>query len=282
MFAAVPAGQKLERLLDPLRRVEQSFALGILAELRQQLPDQLLHRPILYLGFRAPGAAEPGGSEQNDEADRSTPIGRIWCRARRAAEMWAAELAQNPASFDAAWKLARASYWLGGHAQQSERRKFLEQGIEAGRKAVAIEPNRPEGHFWIAANMGSLAESFGMMQGLKYRKQIKEELETVLGLEPGFQSGSAQSRARALVLQGSRPLWGKQQARGGVFAPIAEYDVNNTVSHYFLAEVLIDEKRDDEARTELQKVIDAPPNPDWEPENQDYKARARVRLAAIK
>src|SRR5216117_3939774 len=35
--------------------------------------------------------------------------------ARRAADSWRAELARNPRAFDAAWKLARADYWLGGH-----------------------------------------------------------------------------------------------------------------------------------------------------------------------
>jgi hypothetical protein len=39
--------------------------------------------------------------------------------------------------------------------------------------------------------MGALAESFGLRQGLKYRRQIKEELETVRRLDPRFQDGSA-------------------------------------------------------------------------------------------
>src|SRR5205823_10534163 len=67
----------------------------------------------------------------------------------------------------------------------------LERGIEAARQATAIDPNRPEGHFWIAANMGTLAESFGLRAGLKYRKSIKEELEAVLRIDPAFQQGSA-------------------------------------------------------------------------------------------
>src|SRR2546426_4515688 len=111
--------------------------------------------------------------------------------ARRAAEIWAAALSADPRDFDAAWKLARADYWLGGHVPERERRTFLEQGIEAGRKAVAAQPNRPAGHFWIAANMGTLAESFGLRQGLKYRKPGKEELETVLRLDAAFMQGSA-------------------------------------------------------------------------------------------
>src|SRR5689334_18548551 len=66
--------------------------------------------------------------------------------ARQAADIWAKELAANPSAFEPAWKLARADYWLGGHAPQDEQRRFYEQGIEAARKAAAVEPNRPEGH----------------------------------------------------------------------------------------------------------------------------------------
>ena len=100
-------------------------------------------------------------------------------------------LASDATNFEAAWKLARADYWLGGHAPEAERRAFFEQGIDAGRKAAAMKPDRPEGHFWIAANMGALAESFGVRQGIKYRNPIKASLETVLRIDPGFQEGSA-------------------------------------------------------------------------------------------
>ena len=73
--------------------------------------------------------------------------------ARQAAEDWRAQLASNPRDFEAAWKLARADYWLGAHAPEADRRTYLESGIEAGRTAAALQPNRPEGHFWIAAIM---------------------------------------------------------------------------------------------------------------------------------
>ena len=44
---------------------------------------------------------------------------------------------------------------------------------------------------WLAANMGALAESFGLRQGLKYRGAIKDELLAVLRIDPAFQQGSA-------------------------------------------------------------------------------------------
>jgi tetratricopeptide (TPR) repeat protein len=202
--------------------------------------------------------------------------------ARQAAAIWQQRTAADPTAFEPAWKLARAHYWLGNHAPQGERRAFLESGIEAGRKAVAIEPNRPEGHFWIAANMGALAESFGMRQGLKYRKPIKAELETVLKLDPAFQSGSA-DRALGRWYYKVPGLFGGSHKRAEEHLRRSlEYDPNSTVSRFFLAELFLDDNRKQEAREELQKILDAPVNPEWAAEDQDYKARARALLAAPK
>jgi tetratricopeptide (TPR) repeat protein len=202
--------------------------------------------------------------------------------ARQAVDLWAAEVAHNPQAFDAAWKLARADYWLGGHAPEAERRRFLEQGIDAGRKAVALQPTRPEGHFWIAANMGALAESFGLRQGLKYRKQIKDELETVLRIAPLYGDRSAD---RALgrwyfkvpsLFGGSHRL-AEEHLRASLAA-----NPHSTASHYFLAEVMADDGRKADARAELQAVLDAPLNPDWTPEDRDFKEKARKLLSALK
>ena len=201
--------------------------------------------------------------------------------ARRAAQTWAAGLATNPRDFEAAWKLARADYWLGGHAPESERRKFLEQGIDAGRKAVSAEPNRPEGHFWIAANMGTLAESFGLRQGLKYRKPVREELETVLRLDAAFQQGSA-DRALGRWYYKVPGLFGgsDKQAEEHLRASL-KYNPNSTASHFFLAEVLIDAGRKSDARAELQKVLDAPLDPNWTPEDREFKQKAERLLRGL-
>ncbi len=73
---------------------------------------------------------------------------------------------------------------LGGHVPANERRKQYERGVAAGKRAVDIDAARPEGQFWMAANMGTLAESFGLRAGLRYRGPVKRELETVLRINP--------------------------------------------------------------------------------------------------
>ena len=198
--------------------------------------------------------------------------------ARRAAEIWSAALTADARDFDAAWKLARADYWLGGHGPDAERRKDLERGIDAGRKAAAAQPNRPEGHFWIAANMGALAESFGLRQGLKYRKPIKEALETVLRLDPAFMDGSADRGLGRWYFKVPRLFGGDRKLAEAHLRKSLTYNPDSTVSHFFLAELLDDQGRKAEARAEFQQVLDGPINTAWAPEDQEFKEKARRAL----
>jgi tetratricopeptide (TPR) repeat protein len=207
-------------------------------------------------------------------ADRANPAS-----ARAAAAAWSDELARTPQAFDAAWKLARADFWLGGHSAETEQRRFYETGIDAARKAIALQPNRPEGYFWLAANMGVMAESFGLRQGIKYRKPIKEALETVLRLDPGFQQGSADRALGRWYFKVPGLFGGSNKEAEAHLRRALTYNRSSTVTHYFLAEVLLDEGRKDEARSELQTVLDAPLDPEWTPEDRDYKDKARALLA---
>jgi hypothetical protein len=202
--------------------------------------------------------------------------------ARRAAELWSIELKEHPKSFEAAWKLARAWYWLGGHGPAHDQKRSLEQGISAGRQAAAIEPKRPEGHFWIAANMGALAEASGRMTGLRYRGTIKSELETVLKLDPAFMQGSADRALGRWYFKVPGMFGGSNKRAEQHLRASLKYAPQSTVSLYFLAEVLIDEDRRAEARALLQQVLDAPSDPEWGPEDQDYKARAQTLLTKLK
>jgi tetratricopeptide (TPR) repeat protein len=204
--------------------------------------------------------------------ERATPG-----KAEAAAELWEQQLEANPGDVDAAWKLARAMYWLGTRGPAAEQRAALERGVNAGRQAATLASARPEGHFWMAANMGALAESFGMRQGLKYRGPIKDALEAVLRIDPAFQQGSA-DRALGRWYHKVPGLFGgsKQKAEQHLRRSLT-YNPNSSASHFFLAETLFELGRDREAREELQRVIEAPLDPEWEPEDRDFKEQARRR-----
>lgn len=202
--------------------------------------------------------------------------------AHRAEAIWAGRLARTPQDFESAWKLSRARYWLGKHGAEKDRKTTLEAGIDAGRAAVRIAPDKPEGHFWIAANMGALAESFGLRQGLKYRGAIKDELETVLRIDPSFQQGSADRALGRWYNEVPRLFGGSNKESEAHLRKALTYNRQSTITLYFLAETLLDENRKDEARQTLQRVLDAPFDAEWAPEDREYKEKARRLLAEIK
>jgi hypothetical protein len=224
--------------------------------------------------FPIPAGAQSADALYANRADLAS--------ARHAVALWTDALKRDAKDFDAAWKLARGCYWLGSQAPEAERRGFLERGIAAARQAVGISPNRPEGHFWTAANMGALAESFGLRAGLKYRGPIKDEIETVLKLDPAFMNGSA-DRALGRWYFKVPGLFGgsTKRAEQHLRASLA-YDPQSTISHFFLAEVLLDQGRRAEGKAELQRVVDAPLSEQWAPEDRSYKEKARALLAGMK
>ncbi len=199
-------------------------------------------------------------------------------RAREAASIWESRLAEGAQSFEAAWKLARAMYWLSGHGVPDAQRAALERGVAAGRQAAALQPNKPEGYFWMAANMGALAESFGMRQGLRYRGAIKDALDTVLRLDPAFQQGSADRALGRWYFKVPGLFGGSKKKSEEHLRKSLTYNPNSTASLFFLAETLFELDRDREAIEEIKKVIAAPIDPDWEPEDREFKQKATDRL----
>ena len=199
--------------------------------------------------------------------------------AKRAADIWAARLAANPKDFASAYRLAQARYWLGTNGvPEPERKAALELGIAAARTAIALNANRPEGHFWLAANMGALAESFGMRQGIKYRGQIKDALQMTLKLDPAFLDGSA-DRALGRWYFKVPGLFGGSNTRSEMhLRKSLTYKPDSVISHLFLAETLQDLGRKADARKECQAAIDAPPDPDWAPEDRRFKEQAKRLL----
>ena len=209
--------------------------------------------------------------------DRENPAS-----AKKATEIWEARLAVNAKDFESAWKLAQARYWLGTNGLPEPGRKgALEAGIAAARTAIALNSSRPEGHFWLAANMGALAESFGVRQGIKYRGEIRDALEMTLKLNPAFLDGSADRALGRWYYKVPRRFGGSNKKSEEHLRKALTYNPQSVISHIFLADTLVDLGRRDEARKEYQAAIDAPPDPDWIPEDRRFKLQAKQSLQRL-
>lgn len=203
--------------------------------------------------------------------------------ARQAATLWAERLAANAGDYEAAWKLARVQYWLGTNGlPPAERRAALDAGVAAGRTAIGVQPARPEGHFWTAANMGALAESFGLRQGIRHRGPIKAALERVLAIDPAFLHGSADRALGRWYYKVPGLFGGDDRKSEQHLRKALAYNPQSVITRLFLAETLIDLNRKAEARKELEVAIAAPDDPEWLPEDRRFKQRARDLLARLR
>jgi hypothetical protein len=203
-------------------------------------------------------------------------------RAMQAAAAWRVRLDTDPSDFESAWKLARAQYWIGGHVAKGDAKAAFEAGIAAADRAVAIEAGRPEGHFWRAANMGGLAESQGLSAGLRYRTPIREGLERALAIDPAFQRGSPDRALGRWYYKVPRLFGGSKHKSEAHLRKALTYDPQSTVTWFFLAETLLAQDRDDEARAAFEKALGAPVDPEWAPEDREFKAKAKARISDSK
>ena len=203
--------------------------------------------------------------------------------AQQATDIWTARLKGNPKDFTSAYRLAQARYWLGTNGLPEPQRKgALEAGIAAARAAIALDANRPEGHFWLAANMGALAESFGLRQGMKYRGPIRDALEKTLKLDPAFLQGSADRAIGRWYFKVPGLFGGSNKKSEEHIRKALTYNPQSVISHIFLGDTLADLGRKDEARKEYQAAIDAPFDPDWTPEDRRFKEQAKQILAKLR
>jgi len=127
-----------------------------------------------------------------------------------------------------------------------------------------------------------MAESFGLRQGIKYRKPVKEALETVLRIDPAFMQGSADRALGRWYFKVPGMFGGSDKQSEAHLRASLKYNPTSTASHFFLAELLLDNNRKAEARAELQTVLDAPLDPEWTPEDREFKEKARKALASLK
>jgi len=223
----------------------------------------------------------PLRAQQSADPDRLYADREKLSSALEAAMIWEARLAKNPRDFESAWKLAKTCYWLGGHVPENERRKQFERGMDAAMKAIELQPNRPEGHFWLAADMGAMAEGFGLRAGIKYRGPIKKELETVLMIDAGFQQGSADRALGRWYLRVPRLFGGSKDKSVEHLKKSLTYAPESSATHFFLAETYLEMDKKDEAKRELQTVLAVPLHPDWTPEDKEFKDKASALLKKL-
>ncbi|MFN2530529.1 MAG: TRAP transporter TatT component family protein [Pyrinomonadaceae bacterium] len=190
-------------------------------------------------------------------------------RARAAVALLRQARTADYGNYEAVWKLARDSYYVGEHTtDEIEQDQMFRQGIEAGKAAVELQSDKPEGHFWLGANYGGSA-AHSTLAGLANVEDIKREMEAVIKIDEEFQGGSAYMALGRLYLQAPRMLGGDKQKAIEYLEKGLRFGPNNALLHLYLAQAYEASDRDSEARKQADYILTMKPDPQYTPEYKD-------------
>ncbi len=170
-------------------------------------------------------------------------------------------------SFEIAWRLGRAFFFLGQEAQEAATTRELHaRGVDAGRRAVQAGPERVEGHFWLGVNLALLARVAQPVRAIAHARQAKRALNRAVTIDPAYHAaGPLRALAR---LQHKSPRW----LGGDIVA------ANNTVTRIYFAEFLFEIGETVRGRSELEAVLNLLFDPAWAFEIERDRKIARELL----
>ena len=190
-------------------------------------------------------------------------------------------LTKDPGNYDAAWKLSKFNYYLATHSDDSkERDTAFQEGIDAGKTAVQLQNEKPDGHFWLGANYGGAAEH-STIQGLATVNDIRNEMQTVLRLNEGYQDGSAYMVLGLVYLNAPNIVGGDPKKAVEEMEKGLRFGEPNAFLHLHLAEAYKKVGRNDDARREIKKILSMTPDPNYQPEYKEATAAAQKLLDQI-
>ena len=240
---------------------------------------------LIITSILVPVPSEPRSQQKNsiaraDEffAARDNPV-----NIKQAVELMEQLAASEPSNYEAWWRLARARYYAGDREKdQTKKAKVFYSGVEAAKKAVALDDKRVEGHFWFGANQGEYADLKGALKSLGLVKTIRKEFETALAINPSYENGAIYSALGQIDLNLPR-LFGGNERRGierleaGLKAGPDNAELKVT-----LGEVYQKKGRRDEARRVLESVLSANDPARTPIEMEELRTKARALLEKIK
>jgi tetratricopeptide (TPR) repeat protein len=200
-------------------------------------------------------------------------------KAKEALAKYQDALLKDENAYEVYWRLSRVEYWIGDHtASKDEKIKIFGLGIYHANKAVALEPNRPEGHYWLGVNDGVYGEAKGILRSLSLVKPIKAAMNRVLAIDPKYDDGGADRVLGRVYFEVPGFFGGDKKKSLEHLLKSKEMGPRVGLTRIYLADTYLALKDVAKAREELQFVIDMEPDPKLLPETAEEKIMARDRL----
>jgi len=200
------------------------------------------------------------------EADRLFALGGLE-NFQKSIPIYAKAVAQDPGSFEANWKCARAHREYANQAKRQEVADWKKicaehgkAGMQYAQKAIDLQPDKPDGYYYFGVNVGIYSDGVSIVTALAegLKDQTQSSFEKAYAIDKNYRQGGPMLSLGRFWTVLPWPLHDRPKA----LAYFREYQKAgffdaNVEAHLFLSELLIKmggEANQAEAKKDLEKA----------------------------
>lgn len=196
----------------------------------------------------------------------------------------------NPQS-EMVWEKISRVYWHIGDQLPIKRKKeklaYYDQGMKAGEKAMAINPESVGGTYWYAANFAATGEVKGILQSLWMLPKLFEYMEKVEKLDKTYDYGAVNRFWTVVLIKVPNPILRiaghSHKEAVELMQEAIGYGPGHLSNHLMLAGVYYKLKEIEKAKEKLKWLTGADPEalPEERGDNRQIVKRSAYILKAI-
>jgi tetratricopeptide (TPR) repeat protein len=184
--------------------------------------------------------------------------------AEKALELYRQALGVADDKYEPYWKISRIQYYIGAHtAEKNDKKIIFSQGVYHANKAVALQPEKPDGHYWLGVNNGKYGETKGVMKSLSLVKPIKKSMFKIIEVDRGYEDGGADRVLGRVFFKVPGIAGGSKDKSLEHLEKSKELGPEDPITRVYLAETYLAKDRVDDARAELEYVLNMQDDPRW-------------------
>ena len=181
--------------------------------------------------------------------------------------------------YEAFWKLARIFYYIGDNTDSNKEKKIIfSQGYYYAERAVELEPEKPDGYYWLGVNYGVYGEAKGVLKSLFLVDDIKRAMNKVVELDRSYEEGGPDRVLGKMYFKLPGFAGGSNDKSAEHLLKSLEYGPNDPLTRYYLADTYLALKEVEKARKELEFILNMESDDRWISGVNDCKKDAEEML----
>ena len=184
--------------------------------------------------------------------------------AKEAEALYLKSIGMTGSNYEALWRMSRILYYIGEHTEKKKEKKgIFDRGVYYAEKAIELEPEKPDGHYWLGVNHGKVGETRGVLKSLSLVKPIKNAMNKVIELERSYEDGGPDRVLGRVYYKLPGFAGGNKKKSLEHLLKSKEYGPNDAVTRVYLAETYLALKEKEKAREELEHVLNMESDVRW-------------------